>query len=525
MAHAPGTMRHTRCGPSPDDVLMREVFTRSTWTLAATGLLWFVVPSAEADAGTAFLPHAVCSLWEASLLALHAVTDALIGASYVAISGTLGYLVYRARLAVPFHWVVLAFGLFIVACGLTHFIERWTLWSPRYWLAGNVKALTAATSVATALILPPLVPRALALIEAATLSNERQGRLQTAHAQLESVHARAPAQLIDDLLDVSRIISGKLRLDIQAVDLGTIVEAALEATRPAADARGVHLAGHMATNVGRVPGDAARLQQVVGNRLSNAIKFTPQGGHVSVLLDTVDARAHPGPRHRDRHRAGLPPSRLRPLPAGGGADHADAGGLGLGLAIVKHIVDLHGGTVRAESEGEGRGATVTVELPIRAAAERAGGGEPKPSIPARAVPFQAPPILEGLRILVVVGVDADARDLLTTILGHCRARVTAVGSAPEALAAIEGGGVDLLVSDIGLPGEDGDSLIKRVRALERERGGRLPAVALTAYAGPEDRRLALLAGFQMPVAKPIQPGELVGVVANAATMRSSKAGP
>jgi PAS domain S-box-containing protein len=334
-------------------------------------------------------------------------------------------------------------------------------------------------------------------------------------------NTRVHVQLIDDLLDVSRIISGKLRLDIQPVNLAAIIEAALEATRPAADARDIHVTVHVTPQVGPVPGDADRLQQVVWNLVSNAIKFTPKGGHVTVTLDAVDSRA----RLRVRDTGiGIEPTflpyifdRFRQAEA---PTTRTQRGLGLGLAIVKHIVDLHGGTVRADSEGEGRGAAFTVELPVRVTAERPGNGERKPLAPAAATPFQAPPILDGLRVLVVDD-DADARDLLTTILGQCRAQVTAVGTTPEALAALDTQPFDLLVSDIGLPGEDGYALIRRVRAQEVQRGGRLPAVALTAYARSEDRRLALLAGFQMHVAKPIQPGELLAVVASVAAMRRS----
>ncbi len=352
----------------------------------------------------------------------------------------------------------------------------------------------------------------------------RSGTLDAAATAraVESIgrNTRMQVQLIDDLLDISRIISGKLRLDVRPVDLVPIIEAALEATRPAAAGRGVEVDVQIAHHVGPVPGDADRLQQVLWNLLSNAIKFTPKGGRVTVTLDAVDSRARirirdtgigiePGflPYIFDRFRQAEAPTTRRQR------------GLGLGLAIVKHLVDLHGGTVSADSEGEGRGATFVVELPIRAAAERLANGERKPMSLVATSGFQAPPILEDLRILVVDD-DPDARDLLSTILGQCRARVTAVATTPEALAAIEREAFDLLVSDIGLPGEDGYSLIKRVRSLELQRGGRLPAVALTAYARSEDRRLALLAGFQMHVAKPIQPGELLAVVASVAATRT-----
>jgi PAS domain S-box-containing protein len=342
----------------------------------------------------------------------------------------------------------------------------------------------------------------------------------TSARALESIerNTRAQVQLIDDLLDVSRIISGKLRLHVRAVDLIPVIEAALEATRPAAEAKGIQLELALDAGAGPVPGDPDRLQQVFWNLLSNAIKFTPKGGRVRIRLERIDSRvrirvADTGkgiapeflPYIFDRFRqAESPTTRTQ-------------GGLGLGLAIVRHLVDLHGGTVRADSAGEGQGSTFTLELPVRAAREAEADEQWAARAPGAAHRFEPPPILAGLKVLVVDD-DRDARDLVSTILQQCRAVVTTVADTTSALRAAEREHFDLLVSDIGLPGEDGYALIRKLRALEVTRGGRLPAVALTAYARSDDRRLALLAGFQMHVSKPVQPAELVGVVASLATL-------
>jgi PAS domain S-box-containing protein len=330
-------------------------------------------------------------------------------------------------------------------------------------------------------------------------------------------NTRAQVQLIDDLLDVSRIISGKLRLDVRPVELGAVVEAAVDATRPAATAKDIAIAVDVDPLAGPVPGDPDRLQQVVWNLLSNAIKFTPKGGRVRVQVEPIDSRVRL--RVTDTGQ-GIAPEflpfifeRFRQAESPTIRTH---GGLGLGLAIVRHLVDLHGGTVRAESAGEGRGSTFTVELPVRAA--RLSPAEAPWAPRATGVTVtSAPPVLEGLRVLVVDD-DPDARDLLSTILAQCHAGVTVTASVPEALAAWEQGTYDVLVSDIGLPGEDGYALIRAIRAREGH-GRRIPAVALTAYARSEDRRLALLAGFQMHVAKPVQPDELIAVVAHLVAMR------
>ena len=313
-------------------------------------------------------------------------------------------------------------------------------------------------------------------------------------------------RLVEDLTDVSRIAAGKLRLKTGPVDLWEVIAAATVAVRPAAQAKGIRLKS-IGGAARRVWGDGGRLQQVVWNLLSNAIKFTPEGGGVEIRVGLADGRAQIVVSDTGR---GIGPDflpfvfeRFRQADSATTRTH---GGLGLGLAIVRQLVELHGGTVRAESPGEGQGATFTVSLPIPTfQLDGAEGHEAPGKVDA--------PSLEGLRVLVVDD-EADARESLTVVLEQCGAVVTAVASAREALGALAHQRPDILVSDIGMPEEDGYSLIEKVRVLEAQRGGRIPAVALTAYAAPEDRRRALAAGYELHVPKPVTPEELVTAVAN-----------
>jgi len=321
---------------------------------------------------------------------------------------------------------------------------------------------------------------------------------------------------------VSRIITGKLRLDFQPVELRRIVEAALESVRPAADAKGIRLSVTLGVLASPVLGDSDRLQQVVWNLLSNAIKFTPREGAVEVRLCQTGAGAEV--RVSDTG-AGIRPDflpyvfdRFRQAE---GAITRTHGGLGLGLSIVRHLVELHGGTVEVASEGEGKGASFTVSLPVRSALPGSRGGaaagEPElvEGMDAGADPWSGPALLSGLRILVVEDED-DTRDLLVTALEQCGAEVAAVASVADALKRLDEQVPDVLVSDLAMPDEDGYSLIRQVRARPGERGGRVPAAALTAYARAEDRVRALAAGFQMHVPKPIDPAALVRMVASLA---------
>ncbi len=343
----------------------------------------------------------------------------------------------------------------------------------------------------------------------------RAGKLDEASAAraLETIerNARAQAQLIADLLDISRIITGKLRLDPKPVELHRVIEAALDSAGPAAGAKDIQLAVSLDPLTAPVLGDADRLQQVVWNLLSNAIKFTPRGGRIEIrlreslpnaviqVIDTgIGIRTDFLPHVFDRFRqAESSPTRAH-------------GGLGLGLSIVRHLIELHGGAVEVESAGEGQGSTFTVKLPLRAELTE------EPSLGKQRSPVSQvwglPDLLRDVRILVVED-EKDTRDLLVTALEQCGAEVTAADSVPEALAAFDRARPDVLVSDIGFPGEDGYSLIRKVRA---RNGGGVPAAAVTAYAGAEDRRRALEAGFQTHLAKPVDPSELIAAVAHLA---------
>jgi signal transduction histidine kinase len=538
--------------------------------LVVIGSALLVAAFAALPGSDGFMPHGTCYLWNPSLVLLHVSSDALIGISYTVIALTLAYLVYRGRADLPFHWMALAFGTFIIACGGTHFMEVWTLWIPSYWLSGGIKLITAVASVATAIALPPLVPKALQLVEAEKVSEARRRELaESTHLleQAESANrskdqfvamvshelrtplspilawvrmlqldhgdeqklqqglqaiersARTQAQLIDDLLDISRIAAGKLRLDVRPTELPPVIEAALSAVASAADAKSIRLEKTLDRNAGAVSGDPDRLQQVVWNLLSNAIKFTPKGGRVNVELARVDSQIQITVSDSG---CGLEPDALPHLfqrfwQADSGADRQH-GGLGLGLAIVRHIVELHGGSVSAHSEGSGRGAQFCVVLPVRPlASDFSGAVHPhrRADEPSSDAPGPALPRLDGLHVLAVDD-EPDTRAMLEALLKGCGAVVRTAASAREALALLAESSADVLLSDIGMPGEDGYALIREVRLLSRELGGTVPAVALTAHARLEDRIRVLASGFQMHVTKPVDPVELVTVIANLA---------
>jgi len=323
---------------------------------------------------------------------------------------------------------------------------------------------------------------------------------------------KAQAQLIDDLLDTARIISGKLRLEVGPVDLVSVIEQAVQTIYPAADAKGILLETNLPSEIGQITGDPSRLQQVIWNLLSNAVKFTPQGGRVEVRLERVDPNICITVRDTGK---GISPDflpyvfvRFQQADASSAKRH---GGLGLGLPLVKYLAELHGGTVEAASSDEGQGATFTVMLPIRAVATplgEAGGGT---------ATVESPEELAGVRVLVVDDHE-DARELLETALTQYGADVVTAGSAAEAYDLITTAPSrerpDVMVTDIGMPGEDGYSLIRRVREWERERDFYTPAVALSAYGRIEDRVRALKAGFQMHLAKPVSPADLATVIEN-----------
>ena len=322
------------------------------------------------------------------------------------------------------------------------------------------------------------------------------------------------AQLIEDVLDVSRIIRGTLHLNTHQVKLVPVVEAAIDTVRPAAKAKEISIECKFDPELGVVVGDTNRLQQVVWNLLSNAVKFTSKGGRVDVQLEQIESYVQIRVSDTGAGIAAefLPHvfERFRQADSSSTRSH---GGLGLGLAIVRHLVELHGGTVSAESLGIGQGATFIVNLPMKAVYVEANTTEALSSYMDAQQTNNYLPRLDDLRVLIVDD-EADARHLLTTILGQYGAQVIAAASAYEALLALQQFHPHILVSDIGMPQEDGYTLIRQVRALPKDQGGRIPAVALTAYARAEDRTQALLAGFQLHVPKPVNAGELAAVIAN-----------
>jgi CheY-like chemotaxis protein/two-component sensor histidine kinase len=349
----------------------------------------------------------------------------------------------------------------------------------------------------------------------------RLGKLTPANAEraVETIYrnAKSQAQLVADLLDVSRIISGKLRLDVRPVDLISIINAAIDSIRPAADAKTIRLQATLDPTACSISGDADRLQQIVWNLLTNAVKFTPKGGRIQVKLQRVDSHvdiivSDSGvgiskeflPHVFDRFRQGdASTTRIH-------------GGLGLGLSIVHQLVDLHGGSVAVHSEGEGKGATFTINLPSASVVSNQKELDSAPPANAEEITtFDGLPSLQGLKVLVVDD-EADTRELIAEVLKEVGSEVITARSVEEALIALEKHKPDILISDLGMPNEDGYSLISKVRALAAEQGGHIPAAALTAYARAEDRMRVLRAGFQFHLPKPVDSAELVTVVASLA---------
>ncbi len=348
----------------------------------------------------------------------------------------------------------------------------------------------------------------------------RSGKLDESQMSraLETIerNARSQSQLIDDLLDVSRIITGKLQIEPRPVDLSAVVEAAIDAVRPALEAKAINFENAIDVEIGLVPGDPNRLQQIFWNLFSNAVKFTPEKGHVRV----EGQRSASGVRISvSDSGVGITPDFLpyifdRFRQADGSTTRVH-GGLGLGLSIVKHLVQLHHGSVEVESQGKDKGSRFTITLPLASvslplASDEAAETEPQ----SNGLPAGFAKVFEGLRILVVDD-EVDSRDLVRTILTRCGSEVNCCDSVEEALKAVRDWKPDLLVSDIGMPNEDGYSLIGKVRKMKSRRARQIPAVALTAYATSEDRTRTLNAGFQLHVTKPIEPANLVMVIADA----------
>ena len=345
---------------------------------------------------------------------------------------------------------------------------------------------------------------------------DQNGEVASALAVIER-NARAQFQIIEDLLDMSSIISGKVRLQLEAVDLSTIVEAAVDALRPTADTKGISLQMVLKSPVASVKGDANRLQQVFWNLLTNAVKFTAKGGHVSAIVESV--HSHVQVCIADTGE-GIEPEflphlfdRFRQADASTARRH---GGLGLGLSIVKQLVELHGGTVSAYSAGHGQGSKFTVLFPIAALSPGEYQRQPDLAVQQSAIATAgsaaATPRIAGLNILIVDD-EPDSRALIRRLFDDAGVSVRAVASAAECMVILERECPDVLISDVGMPGEDGYSLIRRIRALPG-RQHEIPAIALTAYARPADRLKAIQSGFQMHLSKPVDPAELLAVVAS-----------
>lgn len=534
-----------------------------------------------------FVPRARCGNWTPALIYFHNISDFLIWTAYIAIPLVLINFAWRRREELPFRQLFWLFGLFIVACGTTHFLEIVLFYKPIYVLSGWVKFVTALASWGTVYALFHVTPRALQMkspehLEAeverrlaelqelnaklaaandlkdeslqreqeirhqaetanrskdeflATVSHELRtpltsilgwsSLLATGHHDEASIkdgmvaierNARAQTQIVDDLLDVSRIITGQLNLDIVPLDVAHVIETALSTIHPAAQAKNITVftRADSISGAAKINGDNARLKQAIWNLLANAVKFTPKGGRIEVTLERDNSQVLI--RVTD-NGSGIDPQFLphvfeRFRQADGSTTRA-YGGLGLGLSITRHLIEMHGGTVEAHSDGLGQGATFTIRLPILAVNISAADWEKK--ISAHENPTQAEQkILQGLRILIIED-DADSRQLISTVLTLQGSQVQSSSTPEEGFGLLRQLRPDVLICDIGLPGEDGYHLMERIRRLPPQEGGLVPAIALTAYAAPRDRLAALSAGFQTHLPKPVQPEQLVAAVAD-----------
>jgi len=360
----------------------------------------------------------------------------------------------------------------------------------------------------------------------------RTGKLDAENSAraLEAIERNATLQtkLIDDLLDVSRIITGKLIIDRRAIEMAHVVSDAVNTVSPAADAKNIKIVTSFDTEAGPVLGDANRLQQVVWNLLSNAVKFTPKNGRIEIALRRVDSQVEISVSDSGEGISSeFLPYVFERFRQGDGKTTRLHSGLGLGLAIVRQLVELHGGTVKAHSDGPGRGATFKVRLPVLSINSVPGSdtaSRDSTSIKARVMnglSLECPPRLDGVCVLVVDD-DSDTRQMLKAVLSECQAHVIIAASAAEAIDEIERRKPDVLVSDLGMPEHDGYQLIKKVRGMESaDHTARIPALALTAYAKAEDRVRALASGYQVHLSKPVEPAEFVLVIADLAGRRQS----
>ena len=661
--------------------------------------------------GQAFMPHGHCYLWAPSMVYAQVGSNLMIGLAYVSIATTLAILVRRIE-NIPFGWVYAAFGVFILSCGLTHFIDVITIWRPIYWADAAVRIVTALASVGTAIVLLPMLPRAEALAATARLSNDRKQKLESTLVELETAHRKladreaeaqqraraseeqfrslveampqlawisgpdgsdlyrnsrwteysgvsltelaergwravidpallddveehwraalgsgrtfdtetrigsqtgeykwfiaravplrdrnqkivrwvgtctdihdqrmlrdqavqtghmkdeflatvshelrtplnailgwarmlraeaispamqtralesiernsvAQAQLIDDLLDISRIISGNMRLDLSVIDPLEAIQTAVDAVRPSAMAKKVQLLAALDVDKVSVLADPARMQQIVWNLLVNAVKFTPAGGRVQVRAISVDTHFEVTVADTGAGiRADFLSHVFDRFSQQDSSIRRKQGGLGLGLAIVRRLVELHGGTITAASPGEGQGATFRVSMPLASALPTAAELPVQAPRPRPVLPIEVPAELKGLRLLLVEDSE-DSVELISAVLERCGVELAAAVDAEDALKLLATAPrFDVILSDIGLPGQDGYAFMSKVRA--NPRLATVPAAALTAFARSEDRRRALDVGYQMHVPKPVEPAELIAVVTNLAKIAAA----
>jgi len=353
------------------------------------------------------------------------------------------------------------------------------------------------------------------LLRSGTLEKEKADRgLEVIERNVVSL-----SQLIDDLVDVSRVVSGKFRLDVRPIDLLPVIRAAAESQRPASDAKQIRLQLVLDERAGLISGDSERLQQVMGNLLSNAIKFTPKGGSVKAVLSRAESHVEVAIADTG---IGMEPRFLphvfEPFQQETDGSTRRHGGLGLGLSIVRHIVELHGGEISAESGGPGQGSTFTIKFPLLGVSEPSGSLRPRHPRVADGLSNVLLGRLDRVRVLLVDD-EPNANEAVQALLDSCGAEVRVAASAAQALEMLDVWKPDVLISDIAMPEEDGYVLIKKIRARGAEQSGNVPAAALTAFATTEDRVSILAAGFQMYLAKPAEPSELIAVVASLASRR------